>query len=316
MRVIATGGTIASRAGADQLSGAALVEAVPELAAVARIEVEEFSRIGSSGMTPDHWLRLSRRIDELFRSDAELAGVVVTHGTDTMEETAYFLHLTVAHERPVVVTGSMRSANAVSADGPANLLAAVRVAASESSGGRGVLVVLNDEVHSARDVRKTDSNRLDTFVSREWGALGVVDGDDLHFHRALVSRHTARSALGLGDAAELPEVPIVADFAGNDGAVVRWWVERGADGIVVQAFAGGRASPGMRRAMAEAAAAGVPVVVASRVPEGRVLPSAGWARDGIIAAGDLPPHKARVLLMLALLRTHDAAAVQELFDSH
>ena len=314
--VIATGGTIASRPGIDQLTGAALVEAVPDLADVARIEVEEFSRIGSSGMTPDHWLRLSRRVNQLFADDAGLAGVVVTHGTDTMEETAYFLHLTVRDERPVVLTGSMRSATAVSADGPANLLSGVRVAVSEAARGHGVLVVLNDEIHSARDVRKTDNNRVQTFTSREWGALGVVDADGVRLHRRLLSRHTVGSGLSLGDAATLPTVPIVADFAGSDGSAVHAWVERGVDGLVVQAFGGGRGSPGMRRAAQDAAAAGVAVVMASRVPEGRIMRSVAWAEQGIVAAGDLPPHKARVLLMLSLLRTRAAAEIQALFDAH
>ena len=175
VRVIATGGTIASRPGDDQLTGSALIEAVPQLAGVAQVEVEEFSRIGSSGMTPDHWLLLAKRINELLDAEPDISGIVVTHGTDTMEETAYFLHLTIKDLRPVVLTGSMRSATAISADGPANLLTAVRVAADTNAGGRGVLVVLNDEVHSARDVRKTDNNRIDTFLSAEWGALGVVD---------------------------------------------------------------------------------------------------------------------------------------------
>lgn len=315
--VIATGGTIASRPGADQLTGAALVGAVPELAEVAGLEVEEFSRVGSSSMTPDHWLRLAKRINELFRTDSGLAGIVVTHGTDTMEETAYFLHLTVKDSRPVVAVGSMRSATAVSADGPANLLAGVRVAASPDALNRGVLVVLNDEIHSARDVRKMDNNRVDTFVSSEWGALGVVDSDGVHFRRSITTRHTLGSELSVDDEADsLPDVPIVADYAGNDGDALRRWVADGVDGIVVQAFGGGRASPGMRTAVAEAAQAGIPVIYGSRVPEGRVIGSDGALAGGILAAGDLPPHKARVLLMLALLQTRSAAEIQRILDTH
>jgi L-asparaginase len=314
--VVATGGTIASRPGADQLSGAALVEAVPELAAVARLEVEEFSRVGSSSITPDHWLRLSRRIDQVLEADPDLAGIVVTHGTDTMEETSYFLHLTVRDPRPVVVVGSMRSATAVSADGPANLLAGVRVVASGEAAGRGVLVVLNDEIHSARDVRKTDNNRVDTFVSAEWGALGVVDQDGVHFRRGILTRHTTESELQLTDAPELPRVPVVADFAGNDGSALLRWADEGIDGAVVQAFGGGRASPDMRRAVATVAGRGIPVILASRVPQGRVMGSEEAVADGILAAGDLPPHKARVLLMLALLRTRDPAEIQRLLDTH
>lgn len=317
VHVIATGGTIAGRATGGQLTGAQLVAAVPELADVARIEVEEFSRIGSSGMTPDHWLRLSHRVNELFESDPELAGIVVTHGTDTMEETAYFLHLTVNSERPVVMVGSMRNSSAVSADGPANLLSAVRVATDIEARGKGVLVVLNDEVHSARDVRKTDNNRVDTFVSAEWGALGVVDADRIVFRREITTRHTKTSELRIASSVdELPTVPIVADFAGNDGSILRDWLAKDVDAVVVQAFGGGRASPGMRGAVADAVAQGVPVVLASRVPQGRVLSTLASVEDGVLVAGDLPPHKARVLLMLALLEDRDAADLQRLLDTH
>ena len=315
--VIATGGTIASRPGAEQLTGDALVQAVPALAEVARVEVEEFSRIGSSSMTPDHWLRLSRRIDEVLREDADLAGIVVTHGTDTMEETAYFLHLTVAHERPIVVTGSMRSATAVSADGPANLLTAVKVAVSREAGGRGVLVVLDDVIHSARDVRKTDNNRVGTFRSMEWGALGVVELDGVHFRRRQEGLHTTTSQVGLRvRVSQLPNVPIVSDYAGTDGVELTRWIEQGVDGVVVQAFGGGRASPGMRAAMAAAVEQGVPILITSRVPEGRVLRSNAWGEAGLLSADDLPAHKARVFLMLALGVTRDVHELQNLLDRH
>lgn len=315
VHVIATGGTIAGRASGGQLTGAQIIDAVPRLAEVAAIDVEEFSRIGSSAMTPDHWLRLARRINDLYAADPELAGIVVTHGTDTMEETGYFLHLTVEDARPVVMVGSMRNSSAVSADGPANLLSAVRVAAHPDASGVGALVVLNDEIHSARDVRKLDSNRVDTFGS-EWGPLGVVDPDTVVFRQRVATRHTTDSAVHLPlDVAELPLVPIVADFTGNEGTVLDDWVQAGARGVVVQAFGGGRSSPGMRRAVADAAVAGVRVVIASRVPHGRIL-SGGEGSPGIVTAGDLPPHKARVLLMLALTEDRTDAALQRLFDTH
>ena len=316
VRVIATGGTIASRPGDDQLTGSALIEAVPQLAGVAQVEVEEFSRIGSSGMTPDHWLLLAKRINELLDDEPDISGIVVTHGTDTMEETAYFLHLTIKDLRPVVLTGSMRSATAISADGPANLLTAVRVAADTNAGGRGVLVVLNDEVHSARDVRKTDNNRIDTFVSTEWGALGVVDSDGVTFRRSSETLHTVQALLSVAGVEALPAVPIVADFAGNDAMVLRSWAKQGVAGIVVQAFGGGRTSPEMRRAISEIASEGIPVVLASRVPEGRVIGSGQQAQSGVVAGGDLPPHKARVLLMLALLHSRDGTEIQAIFDTH
>jgi L-asparaginase type II len=233
-----------------------------------------------------------------------------------MEETAYFLHLTVRDPRPVVLVGSMRNSSAVSADGPANLLSAVRTAVTPEARGKGVLVVLNDWIMSARDVRKMDSNRVDTFRS-EWGPLGLVDADGVLFRRALTTRHTAASEFDLAGVEALPEVAVVADFAGHDGTGLAAWAET-SEGIVLQAFANGRASPGATRAAGDLAERGFPVVIASRVPEGRVMSRGGSedARPRPVTAGDLPPHKARVLLMLALTRTRDAREIQRLFDTH
>jgi L-asparaginase type II len=303
--VITTGGTIG-------LNGQQLVEAVPQLATIADITVESFVSFGSSSMRPEHWVGLSRRINQAFQQDRALQGVIVTHGTDTMEETAYFLHLTVNDERPVVVTGAMRGPTAVSADGPANAIAAARVAVHPDARGKGVLVVLNDWIHSARDVRKMDSNRVETFRS-EWGPVGLVDSDLVLFRHSLLTRHTTRSELELPADSILPEVPIVADYAGSDGSMIRELAARGVKGIVVQAFANGRASPGTTSAMRDAAAAGVPVALASRVPEGRVM-----TRDQglVIAAGDLSAQKARVLLMLALGKTTDAAELRRIFATY
>ena len=315
--VIATGGTIAGQSQGGQLTGAQLIEAVPGVAEVADVEVEEFSRIGSSSMTPAHWLRLSRLVNDRLQQDPNLAGVVVTHGTDTMEETAYFLHLTVQGTRPVVMVGSMRNASAVSADGPANLLAGARVAASTQSHGKGVLLVLNDEIHSARDVRKMDNNRVHTFRSTEWGALGIVDADQIVYRRMLATRHTVISSLHIPPALlELPNVPIVADYAGNDGSALRAAAGSGAEAIVVQAFGGGRASPEMRAAIAEVAGSGVPVILASRVPEGRVMLGAANPAENVVSAADLPPHKARVLAMLALAKGSGAEELQRLYETH
>ncbi len=303
--IITTGGTIG-------LSGTELVEGVPQLAEIADITVEEFVRLGSSSMRPAHWVGLSRRINQAFESDAALAGVIVTHGTDTMEETAYFLHLTVKDDRPVVVTGAMRGPTAISADGPANVISAARVVTSPEARGMGVLVVLNDWIHSARDVRKMDSNRVETFRS-EWGPLGLVDSDGVLFHRALLTRHTQDSELELPADTVLPEVPIVADYAGSDGSMIRAMAERGVAGIVVQAFANGRSSPGTTQAMRDVAAQGIPIALASRVPEGRVMYR---ERGLVITAGDLSPQRARVLLMLALLRTSDAAELRRIFTTY
>ena len=171
--ILTTGGTIASRPGAVSLAGPELVQAVPQLLDHASITVEEVARTGSSRMTPELWLKIGKRINELFQTDEDLTGVVVTHGTDTMEETAYYLNITVLDERPVVLVGSMRSANAISADGPSNLLDAIRVAANPDARNRGVMIVLNDEINSARAARKTDNQRLQTFRAPEFGLFRI-----------------------------------------------------------------------------------------------------------------------------------------------
>lgn len=303
--VITTGGTIG-------LSGMELLDGIPQLKEIADVTVEEFVRFGSSSMTPKHWVGLSHRINEALAEDSALTGVVVTHGTDTMEETAYFLHLTVKDDRPVVVTGSMRGPTAISADGPANAIAATKVAVTPEARGMGVLVVLNDWIHSARDVRKMDSNRVDTFRS-EWGPLGLVDEDRVIFHRALLTRHTIDSEFGLPTDSILPEIPVVADYAGSDGAQIRALAGRGVKGIVIQAFANGRASPGTTQAFRDAAAMGIAIVLASRVPEGRVMD-----RDEglIIGAGDLSPQRARVLLMLSLQQSRTAVDLKRIFTTY
>lgn len=312
--MLTTGGTIASRDGAPMLEGRSLVDAVPGLGDLAAITVEEVSRIGSSRMTPEGWLSLARRINAALNADPGLAGVVVTHGTDTMEETAFFLHLTVRDPRPVVLVGSMRSATAPSADGPANLLNAVRVATAPDARGRGVVVVMNDEIHSARNVVKTDNLRVDAFRSLAGGALGSVDPDAVRLHGEPMGRHTVASEFDTGRIRQLPRVPLVADFAGFDGSTITGWVEAGVDGLVIESFAGGRTSAGAERGIAAALRAGVPVVVSSRVPAGRI--TGPPEVEGAVLARDLPAHKARILLMLALASGVPAGSLQNVFDRY
>ena len=313
--ILTTGGTIASRVGAPMTSGTSLVEAVPELLQVAEIEVAEFSRIGSSQMTPSHWLGLANRINSELEEDPTLAGVVITHGTDTMEETAFFLNLTVRHSRPVVLVGSMRSANEISADGPANLLNAVRVAVNGDAKGAGVLVVLNEDISAARDVWKTDNRRVHTFRSPEFGYLGVVDPDTVLFYRVQLRPHTSQSEFDLSGIASLPHVEIVTDFAGFDGSAIESLVERPPDGLVVTTFAGGRMSAGAQSGVQAAVDAGIPVVIASRVPGGRIVGNPVELL-GAVVARDLPAHKARILLILALTKAQGNAELQRIFDTY
>jgi L-asparaginase type II len=313
--ILTTGGTIATRVGAPMESGVDLVDAVPALLDHAQVEVEEFSRIGSSQMTPTHWLGLAKRINRAYESNPDLSGVVVTHGTDTMEETAFFLNLTVRDSRPVILVGSMRSSDEISADGPANLLNAVRVAVQRGAVGAGVLVVLNEDISSARDVWKTDNRRVHTFRSPEFGYLGVVDPDTVMFYRSSTLPHTAQSEFDVRRLDSLPRVEIVTDFAGFDGSAIEDLLQRSPDGIVLSTFAGGRMSAGARTGVQKAAEAGIPVVVASRVPGGRIIGNP--ARPlGAVVARDLPAHKARILLMLAMTTTVNLPDLQRIFDTY
>lgn len=313
--VLTTGGTIASRVGASMQDGDSLVSAVPQLADHAVIRVEEVTRVGSSQITPAHWLILAGRINTLFRDDRGLRGIVVTHGTDTLEDTAFFLNLVVRDRRPVVMTGSMRSSNEISADGPANLLNAVRVAAHEGAAGKGVLVALNEHIASARDVWKTDNRRVETFRSPELGFLGFVDPDGVVFYRSPLRPHTADSEFDVAGVQGLPEVAMLTDYPGFDGALMDGVLALKPAGVVIAGFAGGRLSAGARAALERAASAGVPVVVASHVPGGRIVGNP-VANPSAVLARDLSPNKARVLLMLALTRTREPKELQRIFDRY
>ena len=311
--VLATGGTIAGRAGAPMSDGASLIAAIPELAEHADLRVEEFSRIGSSQMTPGHWLRLAKSINQIFQQDPDVAGVVITHGTDTLEETAFFLNLTVRDGRPVVVVGAMRTSSEISADGPANLLNGVRVAVSDQAVGQGVLVVLNEDIAAARDVWKTDNRRVQTFRSPELGFLGFADPDTVVFYRSTVRPHTLESEFDMSGVDSLPNVVLMSDYAGFDGSLIDHLVSTRPDGIVLATFAGGRMSAGGRRAVQGAAESGIPLVIASRVPGGRIVGNP-LGDTAAAVSRDLPSHKARILLMLALTRTHEIHEIQRIFD--
>lgn len=315
--IVTTGGTIAMRLDPElgvvpAVNGAELVAAVPGLGEY-ELEVVEFSNIPSPHMTPDLMFQLSQLADAWLARES-VGGVVITHGTDTLEETAYFLDMCVQSSKPVVVTGAMRSGGDVSADGPANLLAAVRVAACLESAGRGTLVVLNDEIHAARDVRKSHAGRLDTFVSPAWGALGEVEEDGPIFRRLV----PARSILTPG----VPEynVHLVACTAGCTPMIFDLLLAHGVRGLVLEGFGRGNVPPYMVPSIQAAVSAGVPVVLTSRVFTGRVLPTYGYpggARTlyeaGVISGGELPGHKARLRLMLAMGLTRNMQEINEYF---
>jgi L-asparaginase len=343
VRLVATGGTISNREG-RRLSADELVGLVPDVRRYARPEAEQFSNTSSSELTLTQWLALARRVNQLFSADRDLGGIVVTSGTDTLEELAYFLHLTVRDARPVVVTGSMRNPSTVGYEGPANLLEAFRVAASPGARGQGVLVVLNDEINSARDVTKTDALRLQTFQSRSGGVLGVVDADRVVFYRSVVKRHTVRSEFDLSAIAGLPRVDVLLVYQDAPGDLVRAAVDLGAQGLVIAVAGAGATSGTQSDGLAYAIGKGVTVVAATRTGSGRISgarlfgpppgppqssgPATGArpaaanqagqaaprrARAAFIGGEDLTPIKARVLLMLALATTKDPAQVQRMF---
>jgi L-asparaginase len=241
--------------------------------------------------------------------------LVVTHGTNTLEETAYFLHLTVGSRKPVVLTGAMRPFNALGTDGPLNLLRAIQVAAAAESRGYGVLVVMNDTIHGARDVTKRGTYRVDAFRSPGHGPLGTADADgEVVFQHRPVRVSVDGPAFDVDGLADLPRVDIVTSHVGADGVFVDAAVAVGAQGIVSAGTGAGRPTPSEEAALERAVAAGVVVCQASRVGRGRVSAAPGLVARGMVAAGDLPPWKARILLSLALTRTGDPSEIQQLFD--
>ena len=229
MRLVATGGTISNRTG-GRLTAEELVKSMSGVERYARPEFEQFSNLASSELTLDHWLGIARRLNELFTTEPEIAGLVVTSGTDTLEELAYFLNLSVRSEKPVVVVGSMRNPSTLGYEGAANLLEGFRVAASPEARGKGVLVVLNDEINAAREVTKTDALRLSTFQTRGYGVLGVVDADRVVFYRTLLKRHTARSEFDVSSLTRLPRVDVILVYQGADGDLIKAAADAGAQG--------------------------------------------------------------------------------------
>ncbi len=325
--MLSTGGTIAgvgssptdlSNYKAGTLLGQALVDAVPQIKQIADVKVEQVANVNSSDITLDIWLRLAQRINRLLADDPAVAGVVVTHGTNTLEETAYFLNLTVKSDRPVVLVGSMRPATAISADGPLNLLNAVRTAISADARGKGALIVMNDEINGARDVTKTNTFRVETFRSPELGALGYVDEDKVAFYRASTRRHTAASEFDVSTLTQLPKVDIVYSYVEPDPAMIEAAVARKAKGLVLAGTGAGGMSTlekATLTALAKLPPADRPVIVrSSRVGNGRVIGRAEYDEIGTVPGDNLNPQKARILLMLALTRTTDPKDIRRMFD--
>jgi len=306
--IITTGGTIAEKidpktgGAVPAVSGKDLIDAVPELKKIAKIKVIEFSNIDSSQMRPQIWAKLSKKVDQVL-SDPKITGAVITHGTDTMAEGAYFLDLTLKSNKPVVFVGAMRDASDLSPDGPANLLNAVIQVCSKQARDWGVTVTMNQYVNSARNVRKTQTTNVQTFNSGEKGYLGYISMGKVNRFNERGKRHR------LSIPAKLPKVVLLSDYAGSDGSFVRYAVDSGVQGIVIEAVGAGNVNAEMFKAIKYALSKNVRVVLTSRVFNGSVEPiyadqGGGEAlkKAGVILAGDLRAPQARLLLMLALGR--------------
>ena len=323
--VLATGGTIAGAAASDVQAGYTsgqvgveqLLAAVPQAKKLANLRGEQISNIGSQDMNDEVWLKLARRINELTAMK-DVDGIVITHGTDTIEETAYFLNLVTKSRKPVVLTAAMRPSTALSADGPLNFYNAVAVAANKDAAGRGVLVVVNDWIHGASSLTKASTTAVQTFLSPLRGLIGTVAYGEAEFYRGPVGRNTMDSEFSLDGITSLPRVDIVMAYENMDGALIDCAAAAGAKGIVVAGVGNGNMTEVALNALGAQAKKGIVCVRSSRVATGRVGRNVEVDDDkyGFVASLDLNPQKSRVLLRLALTKTKDPKQIQRYFDQY
>ena len=323
IKILATGGTIAG-AGVSSTQTAgykaavapveALINNVPELKKVANVSGEQISQIASENMSNEIWLKLGKRVNELLASP-DVDGVVITHGTDTLEETAYFLNLVVKSDKPVVVVGAMRPGTSISADGPMNLYRSVVLAGSKEAVGKGVLVMLNDQINSARDVTKTNTSDTDTFKSPELGLLGYIQNETVSFYRQSTRKHTTSSEFNIMGLDELPRVDIVYGYANNTRVMMDAVIRAGAQGIVHAGTGNGSFNVNVKPAVEEALKKGIVVVRSARVGNGIITRGGEFDDDkyNTVASDTLNPQKARILLMLALTKTTNPHEIQRMF---
>lgn len=319
--ILGTGGTIAGfidntiattgyTAGAIDID--VLIKAVPQIRDLADVSWEQIANIDSSNMCDEIWLRLAKKIAKLFAEGID--GVVITHGTDTMEETAYFLNLTIKSDKPVVLVGAMRPSTAISADGPKNLYNAVALVANKEAKNKGVMVAINDKILSARGVVKTHSLNVDAFSSPDFGDLGYIVDGKVFFYNNVTKAHTKNAPFDVSKLTSLPKVDILYSYS-NDGSGVaaKALFEHGTKGIVVAGSGAGSIHKNQKDVLKELLKKGLKVVVSSRVVAGCVAVSDSDEKLGFISAEDLNPQKARVLLILALTKTSDPKKIQEYF---
>jgi len=323
--VLATGGTIAGAAGSDVQSGYTsgqvgveqLLNAVPQAKKLANLKGEQVSNIGSQDMNDEVWIKLATRVNQLL-AQPDVTGVVITHGTDTIEETAYFLNLVVKSDKPVVLTASMRPSTALSADGPLNFYNAVAIAADKDADNRGVLVVVNDWIHGASSLTKTSTTAVQTFMSPLSGLIGTVAYGIPEWYRMPVGKHTTNSEFSVSETTVLPRVDIIMATENMDGALINAAVNLGAKGIVIAGVGNGNMTKPALDALSAAAKKGVVCVRSSRVTTGQVGRNVevNDDKEGLVASLGLNPQKARVLLRLALLQTQDPKVIQRYFDEY
>jgi L-asparaginase len=323
--IVATGGTIAGSAAsqteAGYTSGAVgvdiLIQAVPQLKDIATVTGEQVASIGSQDMNDEVWLKLATRVNALL-ADPKVSAVTVTHGTDTLEETSYFLHLVTKSDKPVVLTGSMRPSTAMSADGPLNIYNAVAIAADPTAKGRGVLVSIDDDIHSAHDVVKRHSTDVATFTSGEAGLVGVALFGKNIWYRTPTAVHTSKSEFNVNGVKTLPRVDIIYAHANMSPDLITSAVASGAKGIVIAGVGDGNMTAPALEAAKAAVAKGVVVVRSSRTNGGIIRRNIEVNDDqlGTVSSMELNPAKARVLLQLALLKTTDAKKIQTYFDRY
>ncbi len=324
---IGTGGTIASLgrgpldiydygAAGNVMHAAEILARWPETSLVADVIPVRYRNIPSTAIDFTDWKALALQCRQLVTDRPDLAGIVIGHGTATLEETAYFLHLTVKVPVPVVVVGAQRPSSALSSDAGMNLVNAIRVAASPEARDMGVMVVLNDEVHCAREVTKTATARMQTFRAPDFGALGHADGDAIAFYRRPIRRHSPDTEFEVRGLDALPRVDIAYAYAGGDGVAVRAFMAAGAQGIVSAGFAPGFTAPGEAAALEEARKAGIVVVQCTRAGSGRVPPTTRLKQAGFVLADNLNPQKARILLALGLTVSRDPDVIARVFGTY
>lgn len=319
--IIGTGGTIAGRSGAaedltgyhaGELSVESLLSSVPGLMHYGPFECEQFSNIDSSDITVEHWVRLAATVQR-YVDDDTVAGIVITHGTDSMEETAYFLHLTVDTDKPVVLTGSMRPATAISADGPLNLLMAVQTVRAEASRGKGIIVALNGYLDCAREVTKLHTTDVATFGNDYFGHMGLVqDGIPFYYYEPL-RRHTKHSEFARLGEQTLPQVEILYLYGGIEENFVAAALSQRLDGLVVAGLGHGIIP---QRIESQLSSLTIPIVRASKTGHGMVSPMKNDSLHGMVAADTLTPVKARILLMLGLTKTRRIDELQSMFGTY